>query len=830
MRSINRATEDQLAKPYLRPWSFEVRLARTDIAIPFTRGAETLDHEVPDMTAKRAWLAALAALTVALALYLAFGRATRPVAPSAPLPSAGLSSAPPAAEDQISPPTTPIDLAIAADTSPPSSLRAPIAPQEEQSSDATDPYVLKVVTADGKPVAGLTIHLHQFYRAGDGRMMDERITSEEGLVPLGRWLESKPIQPERLVAIADVFGSSQTGVVVPLDRKFGEVRMVLSGFGSLQIEVVGPEGAIIEEDFSLRFFMLNYHLGKPELVPRPFEVSRELAANAGRATLDWVECGIEVHLRAGPSRQFTAKTFRMDGPASDGESRRVQVALDRRFTRLRARVLGEDGTPLTQTSIDLLTETSHQLGVSRDSHQFGVTNVDGEVFREVDPDQLWGTTLHSPLVSRYRASVALAARGDRTADWTAPLPWPLPEGDLDLGAFILREGPLVFGGVIVDSAGGAMKGLSMRARLPTGQTGAPEDSMGVRKLSALSDSDGRFEMRGVTSLRRLALEVEDQIHVLAAPVLADVGSTNLRLVVVESGGIEGWMHPETEPPDAAYEVFMHTGGTWEKMLMSSRAIEKGETSYSFSSRKLRPGRYRLTVQSRLVPGVELARIEDILVESGQVCRDPRLQGIDLRGRLRLIRVQVTGDRNTPCPNARVGVTSAATARRHESRTDSGGVAEVWVSAVGTLVSAMAPGFLTQTKESLGTDLAFRLQPAPTILVKVEWPRDATDAQIEDARIMLLPATPESTAEPQGSRDSDVATRRADGLWVFRPTHCGRRRFHIVPASPGQYSTLLMRDELEPAEISVELNSNLSVIDLRVPSLSWRYPTEAAESK
>jgi hypothetical protein len=144
----------------------------------------------------------------------------------------------------------------------------------------------------------------------------------------------------------------------------------------------------------------------------------------------------------------------------------------------------------------------------------------------------------------------------------------------------------------------------------------------------VTDRDGAFAARGSVHASTARLELFHDT-MLAAPLEVPVGSSGIEIVAYAGGGIDGsvLLDPGV-PPDALLASVRLDDGS-DRGGRPDVALDKRQGTFSLEG--LLAGTYTLFV---VTGGREvLAEVPGIAVRPGEITRDPRIQGIDLRGRI-----------------------------------------------------------------------------------------------------------------------------------------------------------------------------------------------------
>ena len=118
------------------------------------------------------------------------------------------------------------------------------------------------------------------------------------------------------------------------------------------------------------------------------------------------------------------------------------------------------------------------------------------------------------------------------------------------------------------------------------------------------------------------------------------------LVLERFGGLAGRVQTDNPKPRPGL-LLSSPGGAIRSVYASS------DSEGTFEARRMRPGEYSVQayIDSDRVHG---ARVEGVVVHPGAVTRDPRLDPLDLRGRMRTITVTVFETQGGHASGARVG--------------------------------------------------------------------------------------------------------------------------------------------------------------------------------
>lgn len=386
------------------------------------------------------------------------------------------------------------------------------------------------------------------------------------------------------------------------------------------------------------------------------------------------------------------------GPTQPGEEVAFRFRSDATAPSLNGRALAADGEPMRSQILDLW-----------------IVRADGPQSQRVrtDADGRFCCLLTAKGRERPPASCAqleLLQHGSRTG-LMARVDLQPADGPLQLGDVVLREGPLLAAGTMLDSEGlfvtPQLELRALEADAATGPVLAPPPSV-------VRGPGDRFSIRGFTAAPRLELLATGREYLACEPLRFDRGASDLRLVLRRKGRIV-----VTVLHDLPFEL---------ANLLCTEVIADGETGAqrpSWSAGPASPGQMRInledlaagrcTLQVRIAGDPKpLAAIADIDVACGAV-RDPRLTAIDIRGRVRIVRVQVLDGDGAPVlgPDSLLQagtlvVDDASSGIRWVQLRD--GWFLVPVASRPVAATIRVPGYRDQRVEAIDGDRTVRLEP------------------------------------------------------------------------------------------------------------------------
>ena len=285
-----------------------------------------------------------------------------------------------------------------------------------------------------------------------------------------------------------------------------------------------------------------------------------------------------------------------------------------------------------------------------------------------------------------------------------------PPGTTDLGDVVFDHGEHLASGIVVDQDGAplpkAMVRVCMHVKGNRGDLWPTVTSSGTEGVAA----DGTFA-----------------IHALPG---AKLTSTRMRLSV-HCDGFPGWKYEEFRLGARDLRVVLRRGGVLRGSvrLLEGQSVEdiavvlkdaadvgrvpKLAEDGSFAQEDLKAGTYRLVAYFRSPSGEARRKsrvvVEDLIVVPGQVNRDPRIQGMEVRGSVQKLEVRVVDAEGKPIERASVSVTGIAEGQ--SSTTGRDGRLVLRLASLPVNLHVTAFGYRPETRKNVETAQRIRLRGA-----------------------------------------------------------------------------------------------------------------------
>ena len=374
---------------------------------------------------------------------------------------------------------------------------------------------------------------------------------------------------------------------------------------------------------SLRLAGPGLLVGKPPAAPPRLESTDDrhlLRAWTGvPVRFDRIGLGTELELSYSGTRSDVPTRLALVGPRLRGELVRSVLRVGADHPIVRVRLVDANGAPWIEYVVDVAIEYE---GTGLFGGQFpGRTDETGRI--ELELDAGWSSALLGFTKDTHSARVELNAA--------------LPDGVTELGDVVFGPPPRIVAGRVLGPAGEALANAQIdveRAQRDGGQL--------AWRAHAQTDAAGAFEVGGWVEDRRFTLRAAAPGY-LPREVEVERGARGLLLELTAAGSIAGSVLLDEGLPER--ELRVSAVARAEQPVPNAAPRETGIRGGSFRVQSLAPGVYDVAVALEGSPDV-LVLVESVTVESGRAADDPRLVGIDLRGRLHHFPLEIVGYRGT----------------------------------------------------------------------------------------------------------------------------------------------------------------------------------------
>lgn len=588
-----------------------------------------------------------------------------------------------------------------------STLEGPVEHPKRIELGAPGELVVRVVGFDGGPLVGHRVDVQAEFPWGPATIpfakTDEcgelRLLNLDSM--LGTLLGSGLVTVSTLgsdgVATTQVFAANE----VPE----GPLLLTIDAGCRAELRAVDGEGRpIVDRDITFEFFEL----------PLDGSAHRTVRARNGVAIVDGLRPGVEVGAFERKAI-FGATAADLDraatGKTVSGGLLRLDVLIERKARRVfTGRLVDEEGVGFGEATFRLVITMS-------DGSQFsgvrGKTDADGQFQLEYEEPAGW----HAPLagdVTTFQAN--LEGLGPIRMFEPVTVPGVL-SATLELGDLRGASESLIVAGRVVDAAGNPLVGADVKAGRFFETKGLDPRSAhwatillmplpGIQNVK--TDTSGHFEIHGPAPTSDFQVRASATGFVESPGVICEPGARDLGFVLQGAGRMGGYLIlGDTQA--AAWDVGIWPEDTGAEETFVPKPLSQSwhtndKWAYSapfaksgiFAWIDMPAGRYSVRVIAR-AGGEEIALVRGVLVEAGEDCRDPRLQGIDVSQLLSEVIVRVRDETGQIPGGATVGLANPEA--QHVAYTAvASGEKKFLLAKVPREVFVSAPGFAMQKVE------------------------------------------------------------------------------------------------------------------------------------
>jgi hypothetical protein len=420
------------------------------------------------------------------------------------------------------------------------------------------------------------------------------------------------------------------------------IQLAVPDTGSVAVGVSGGSGGRL----SLR---LGVDTGRPRRSWAMRPGVRELHLEGHRVIIDKVGLGLALRLEVEDlSGEMAIESRTFPGPRARGETVEVGVTLQDRRPAVKGRVVDARGAPLANRKLVMQLRSLINTVVNTTVTSLQ-TDGDGRfrlVLRRGDEESVLREVRSAG--GHADGMIRVRSRGGGLLEGRVSLGEGQIDGIIDLGQIVMMEAPVVVSGRVVDDRERPIPKVSIDAATPGWGGSSP-----FAPSSRLTDAEGRFSIRSIADSGEVRLSFacagyhapaavadpnqRDHGHDPRVPaarpptrglMTVPIGTHDVTLVLRRGGGLVGSLRLD---PGVALETVQVSLQAEVTRPGSARRVELGPDG-SFAVESLAPGAMTLRIRD-LMTWSELLKIPDIEILPGEICRDPRLQGIDLRGRI-----------------------------------------------------------------------------------------------------------------------------------------------------------------------------------------------------
>ena len=350
------------------------------------------------------------------------------------------------------------------------------------------------------------------------------------------------------------------------------------------------------------------------------------------------------------------------GPRSAGEEAVAELTTPVPDVVLVFRLVRPDGRPTEGHPYQGVLLWLDAAGEPLASEQLGSNSMDETRRVKLPSEEPAGWTRREYHLRRQRQP------GEITLTVSLDLSAPLAPGEHDLGDILLHEPPLIAGGIVVNEQGAPVAAAEVTV-IPQTPDERSARTMLPQVHSFITGADGRFRVVGehdggpATVLARHALHRDGQVALVG-------GAADHRIVLERGCEVSGVLIADEGVALQELSVKLVRDGEPDRTQNAVRVQRDGR----FQVGGLAPGSAKLRLLHR--NGV-VHEVGDLLLTPG-AAPDPRLNPLDLRGKLHPIRVRVADADGDPVHQFEVKLLDAS------------GIEAIWINGWDGELSLLSP--------------------------------------------------------------------------------------------------------------------------------------------
>ena len=457
---------------------------------------------------------------------------------------------------------------------------------------------------------------------------------------------------------------------------------------------------------------------------------QSIRLEGGEAQFAYVGLGLELLVEVHPDQHMMPpEPRRVRGPQRSGEEVACGFELRGAYPVITGSLFAPDGAPLEDAGVE------GEVVVESDGRTERVE------FR-TRVHSAGGLAVTLPTRAREEDFRRLRLTTESVPRLTADVAIQLPNEQLSghVGEIRLERPPIVASGRVVHSDGEPFHWAAVRVvrKVPWNNADGYQWH-NANEYMTMSGPDGAFEVVGELGEGEFAIFATASGYLDAPRQVLSGSNTDLVLTLEQEGQLAGsvrldegidptWLRVTARPK---LESARFSFDPDPEYVPTARLLSNG----SFLLSNLPPGPARVTLAIEGQPS-PLAVVDDVPVVSGEVVRDPRLQGLDLRGELRRIEIGVRNLSGDPIAQGHVAFDLGADGVRHIAL--EGGRASILTQLAALDVEVFAPGYQTERRSGVNESIDVQLLQGIPVRIRLAPELELPDSGLE-LRVGLLPA-------------------------------------------------------------------------------------------
>jgi hypothetical protein len=548
---------------------------------------------------------------------------------------------------------------------------------------------------------------------------------------------------------------------------------------------------------------------------------------AGRAPIPFVELGewIEADLDLGVRGRGCVQAA---GPTVAGTAVRIDVPIraNANVVTVRGRVVDGDGKPIAERELSssyVLVSGNCTSGGSDSAR----THADGSFEIGVRGPEDSSPPPHWSSMKLVLSIVRPGGGFDFQHEFELDGEFARHGGDL--GTILLAPAPLLASGVVVDESGAPAE----HVRIDLVQKSGADPGLGIpsnrsdfdttrEQFAANSGADGSFAILGDPGRGIFGLAVEKDLYLPPPPIPIEPGATGLRIVVARPAALLAHVlvDPGVPPNFVLGRIRVPLDGDASHDVEEWRTPdERGDLL--FKDLPARPAQVEIRVDCFGSPQETIARFDSIPLTAGERTVDPRLQAIDLRGRVQVTHLVVVDPDGQPVRDVtvRAVLDASADGSRDEFKAQTQlelGVGDLVTTGTPPSIEVEAAGFRPQRTPLNPPETRIKLRRGLEVVFEL----DPSISELPESCFYLVSLAPGDFLESaEDAATASFAHDSARSIRVERPGDCAvqlwlARYFDRRSLGMNELKSGRVRVQVEDSETATRLRVAATPADVK----------------
>jgi len=404
---------------------------------------------------------------------------------------------------------------------------------------ALDPPLRIVVSdSEGRRLPWVSVGLFRSdHRSSSGDPLMKTLTDRSGNAELHPRREGLSVDSQYRVGLAFPLASPVEAHVDLREPPDQPIHLVAPATGRVRVVLVGDDAASWPDEVDLSLQAMVPSKTDPSRMVRADQRDYRRLQGIHELVFEQVAVGVEVHLFVYRDGKRKPIAINRPGPREPGDEVVIRVPFPERYAWVQGRFAREDGLQVPASSSVFAQDLDSGVG------RIDITRL------AVESDGGFSLALQDRTPAGVRCRVAVVTRPRTTPPLGAAFHFLAPASGqgIDVGRVVLREAPLIVGGVVTDGAGEPLESAWLQLGNQYHQPDGSFDWHFMGFGGVTTDEYGRFEFRGDLLPYAYAVHAQERGYDRVWTPF-ELGQSDLEVVLTSHGGLEGHLRVPPEFP------------------------------------------------------------------------------------------------------------------------------------------------------------------------------------------------------------------------------------------------------------------------------------------